>query len=540
MSPWAPLRHRVFAALFAAQLGSHIGTFFQSIAAAWLMGDLSSSPTLVALIPTASLLPVLLLGVPAGALADIIDRRLLLVGTQLWMLLCAAALAALTFVDAITPGTLLALTFALGVGTALMGPAWQAIQPDLVPTDEFTQAVALSSLTFNTGRAIGPALAGGLVAAAGAEWAFLVNATSFLGVVTVLLWWHPPRPSLRLPAETLAGAVRAGLRYGANSLVFRTVLVRTALFVVPAAGLQALLPIVVRGPLELSSGGYGVLLGCFGLGAVAAATVRPRLDAALSTDQLVVVASCVLAGGLVIDGLVDQSWIIGLSLFVSGGAWTTAAVSTNVSAQRALPWWVRARGLGLYMLVMAGGVAVGAAIWGAIAAWSITGAHLIASASLLVGVVVGRRHRLRWAEEIDLRPAAASDPMVTLVPRPTDGPVLITVAYRVPAEHHADFADAMRVVERDRRRRGAYRWGLFRDLAAPDRFVETFVVDSWAEHLRQHQRRTVSTDLIAQRARSFVDHEVAVAHYVSAYSEGGLDQVEELSPPELPGDTDLP
>lgn len=539
ISPWAPLRHRVFAALFAAQLGSNIGTFFQSVAAAWLMGDLSSAPTLVALIPTASLLPVLLIGVPAGALADIVDRRALLLGAQLWMVACAAALAVLTFTDAMSPAALLALTFALGAGTAVMGPAWQAIQPDLVPSEEFTQAVALSSMTFNTGRAIGPALAGALVAAAGAGWAFLVNAASFLGVVIVLLWWKPARPSIRLPAETLSGAVRAGLRYGTHSPVLRGVLIRTALFVVPAAGVQALLPIVVRGPLDLGSGGYGILLGCFGVGAVAAATIRPRLDARLTTDQLVTGASLVLAGGLAINGLVDRPWVVGAAMLASGAAWTTAAVSTNVSAQRALPWWVRARGLGLYMLVLAGGVAIGAALWGGLAAWSLTGAHLAAAGLLTVGAVAGRRWRLGRASELDLRPAAASDPMVTLVPRPTDGPVLITVAYRVPAEHHIEFADAMRFVERDRRRSGAYRWGLFRDLAAPDRFVETFVVDSWAEHLRQHQRRTVSTDLMVQRVRAFVDHEVAVAHYVSAYSAGGLEPVDETAP-HLDSDGDLP
>ena len=242
MSPWAPLRHRVFAALFAAQLGSNIGTFFQTVAAAWLMGDLTTSPTLVALIQTASLLPLLLLGLPAGALADIFDRRLLLLATQAWMVVCAGTLAALTFTDHVTPAVLLGLTFALGVGAALMGPAWQAIQPDIVPPREFGQAVALSSLTFNTGRAIGPALAGALVASAGAGWAFVVNAASFLGVVVVLLWWRPPRTSVRLSTESLPGAVRAGLRYGVNAPVLRAVLVRTVAFTGPAAAIQALLP----------------------------------------------------------------------------------------------------------------------------------------------------------------------------------------------------------------------------------------------------------------------------------------------------------
>ena len=247
-----------------------------------------------------------------------------------------------------------------------------------------------------------------------------------------------------------------------------------------------------------------------------------------------------IAGGLLVDGLVDHPIVVGIALAISGAAWTTAAVSTNVSAQRALPWWVRARGLGLYMIVLAGGIAVGAALWGGLAAWSLTGAHVAAAAALLVGAVVGRRWKLGRVNQLDLRPATPSDPMVTLVPRPTDGPVLITVSYRVPSDHHPEFADAMRVIERERRRSGAYRWGLFRDLAAPDRFVETWVVDSWAEHMRQHQRRTVTSDLLFQRVRSFVDREVAVAHYVSAYAEGGLEPVEPLEPPMLDDACDLP
>src|SRR5918994_1185573 len=293
MSPWAPLRHHVFAALFAAQLGSHIGSFFQAVAAAWLMGDLTSSPTLVALIQTATLLPVLLIGLPAGALADIVDRRKLLIGTQVWMLTCAATLAALTLLDLVTPAVLLALTFAMGTGGALMGPAWQAIQPDLVPQAEFSQAVALSSMTFNTGRAIGPALGGALVAAAGPGWAFVVNAASFLGTAIVLAWWRPSQKAVRLPAETLPGALRAGWRYGANAPALRGVLVRIAAFAIPAAAIQALLPAVVRDRLQMGSGGYGLLLGCFGIGAVIAAILRPRIDTLLTSDQLMLAASLV-------------------------------------------------------------------------------------------------------------------------------------------------------------------------------------------------------------------------------------------------------
>ena len=265
----------VFRALFIAQLASNIGTLMQSVGSAWLMGDLGASAFLIALVPTASMLPVLLVGVPGGALADIFDRRRLLIGGQVWMLLCAAGLAAMSFLDVVTPFSLLALTFGLGLGSALTFPAFQAIQPELVPPREFRQAIALGSMTFNVGRAIGPAIGGFVVAIAGPGWVFLINAISFLAIVGVLLWWRRPITEDTMPDETLSGAVRAGLRYAAHSPGLRGVLNRTAIFIIPAAALQALLPVVVRDRLGLGSGGYGILLGCFGIGAASAAVIRP-------------------------------------------------------------------------------------------------------------------------------------------------------------------------------------------------------------------------------------------------------------------------
>ncbi len=521
-SPWAPLRYHVFAALFAAQLGSNIGTFFQTVAAAWLMGDLTTSPTLVALIQTASLLPILLLGLPAGAIADVFNRRAVLLSTQAWMLVCAAALAVFTFTDLVTPALLLGLTFSLGVGAALMSPAWQAIQPDLVPTEEFGQAVALSSLTFNVGRAVGPAIGGALVASAGAGWAFVVNAASFLGVLCVLIWWRPEHRSARISTESLRGALHAGVRYGLNSPALRAVLVRTVAFMGPAAAIQALLPTVVRDRLGMGSGGYGLLLACFGIGAAAAAVLRPRIDVA-PVDHLVVVASLIIAGALIAIGLSSSAWVIGATLVIAGSAWTTGTVTLNVSTQRALPWWVRARGMGVYMVALSGSIAIGSALWGGIAAWSLLDAHLIAAAVLLAGTATARRWRLHDVYSLDLRPAKPTEPIVTLEPGPGDGPVLVTVAYRVPPASQREFTQAMTKVERDRRRSGAERWGLFRDLTDTDRFVETFVVETWAEHLRQHQRRTRTADVLMGQIRQFVEGDVEVAHLVSAYSEHALD-----------------
>jgi MFS family permease len=524
-SPWAPLRHPIFRALFIAQLASNIGTLMQNVGSAWLMGDLGASPFLIALVPTASMLPVLLVGLPGGALADIFDRRRLLIGGQLWMLACAAALAIVTFLDVVTPASLLALTFGLGLGSALTFPAFQAIQPDLVPAKEFRQAFALGTFTFNVGRAVGPAIGGLVVAIAGPGWVFLLNAASFLAIVAVLVWWRRPAAVSNSPAETFSGAMRAGLRYAIHAPSLRVVLNRTALFTFPAAALQALLPVVARGRLHLSSGGYGVLLGCFGIGAAGAAVIRPRLDERFQHDQLVFGSSVTLAATLVVEGSIRTTWLIGIAMFIGGLAWSTALTSTGVSAFAALPEWVRARGMGLYMLILSGAVAIGSAVWGALAESTLTGAHLIAAGALVGGALLGRRWQLRTIASLDLRMVPSEDPNVTIVPHPTDGPVLVTVVYEVPGDDVHEFADAMRLVETHRRRTGAYRWGLFRDLADPDQFIETFVVESWGEHLRQHRRTTVNADRFLDPVRRYLHHDVVVTHYLSVYSDAGQSQV---------------
>lgn len=525
LSPWAPLRHSIFKALFIAQLASNIGTLMQSVGSAWLMGDLGASPLLIALVPTASMLPVLLVGLPGGALADIIDRRRLLIGGQLWMLGCAAALAAMAFTQVVTPASLLALTFGLGLGSALTFPAFQAIQPDLVPANELRQAIALGSMTFNVGRAIGPAIGGLVVAVAGPGWVFILNAVSFLAIVGVLIWWRRPRPEETMPAETFNGAMRAGLRYAAHSPAFRGVLNRVALFTLPAAALQALLPVVVRDRLGLTSGGYGVLLGCFGIGAAGGAVVRPRLDERFHHDQLLLGSSVVLAGALVVVGISRVTWTIGLVMLLAGLAWATALTSTGVAAFSVLPEWVRARGMGLYMLVLAGTNALGSAAWGVLAEVSLTGAHLIPASVLLLTLFAGRRWLLGSASGLDLRMVPTDDPTVTIVPLPTDGPVLVTLMYDVPADEVIAFADAMRLVERHRRRTGAYRWGLFRDLANPHRFIETFVVESWGEHLRQHRRTTVNADRFLDPVRRYIGPGVSASHYLSVYTPAGHTQI---------------
>ena len=353
---------------------------------------------------------------------------------------------------------------------------------------------------------------------------FLLNAMSFLAIVWVLVWWRRPVTVESMPAETLSGAMRAGLRYAAHSPAFRTVLNRTAIFTFPAAAQQSLLPIVARSRLGLTSGGYGVLLGCFGIGAAAAAVVRPRLDERFHHDQLVFGSSVLVAITLVVEGVGSLPWAIGVAMFVGGLAWSTALTSTGVAAFSALPEWVRARGMGLYMLVLAGAVAIGSAGWGVLAEISLTGAHLAAAGALALSLLTSRRWLLGAVTGLDLRMVPTDDPTVTIVPHPTDGPVLVTVMYEVPGDDVRAFADAMRLVERHRRRTGAYRWGLYRDLAAPHRFIETFYVESWGEHLRQHRRTTVNADRFLDPVRRYMGDDVVVTHYLSAYTPAGLDQ----------------
>jgi MFS family permease len=521
---WAPLRNRVFRAMFIAQIASNVGTMMHNVGATWLMGDLDSSPSLVALVQTATMLPVFLVGLPAGALADIVDRRIMLIVTQFAMLLTAAALAVLAFADQVTETSLLALTFALGLGAAFNMPAWQAIQPELVERAQLPQALALGNTTFNVGRAIGPAIGGLVVARGGPGWVFLLNALSFLAVVAVLVRWrHRPTPS-DMPVETVLGAIRAGLRYGIHSRALRHVLIHSAAFILPGTALISLLPVVARGPLGLDSGGFGLLLACFGAGAAASAIVRPRIVAWMPVDRMMAVATVVVAGGLLVIGLSGNAVLIGATLLVVGAAWTLAITATGVAAQSALPSWVRARGMGLWNLAITGGVAIGSSLWGAVASWRLGTAHVIAAVAMVGLGLLTMRWPLGVHEHLDVELASIDEPVVTLTPQPSDGPVLVTVRYHVPLDNFDDFTREMRRVERQRRRTGARRWGLFRDLAEPEVVLETFVVESWAEHLRQHQRVTQTDVEVLGDARRHVHEGIEITHLISCYSAGATIQ----------------
>jgi MFS family permease len=517
-SVWAPLLHRIFLALWLAQLVSNVGTWMQNVAAVWLMGTLGGGALLIALVQTATSLPVFLVGVPAGALADIVDRRRLLLWTQALMLAASGVLAALAAAGAVTPSLLLLLTFVLGMGSALNMPAWQAIQPELVPADEFASAVALNSVNVNVGRALGPAIGGAVVALSGPTAVFVVNALSFVAVMVVLARWHRPQEAPATPPETLLGAMRAGFRYGRHSRALRAVLVRTALFVVPASAVLALLPVDARDTLHLGAGGFGGLLTAFGAGAVVAAVAMGRIRERLTVDATITASTVCVAIGCVTMAEVHTAPVVAAGLVLAGAGWVCALSTLNVAAQGAVPEWVRARGMGLYLLVFQGGVAGGSAVWGAVAGVSLAGALLLTAAALGAGLAVAGRWPLGEFERLDLSPSPTwPEPVVVLEPRPGSGPVLVTLAYQVGPDDVEAFLQAMTRVGRVRHRTGAFRWSLYRDTAEPDCFLETFVVDSWDEHLRQHRRVTATDQLQVTGVRPYIRSGPHITHYVSAY-----------------------
>jgi MFS family permease len=324
-----------------------------------------------------------------------------------------------------------------------------------------------------------------------------------------------------IPAESFVGATVAGLRYAANSRMVRVVLIRSCLLMLPGCAIQALLPIVVRGPLAWTSGGYGILLGCFGAGAAVAAVVRPHVTRFLHPDAVMAFAALVLAVTLLVQGFVHNRAAVGAALLAGGFMWSLAATTTTISAQSAMPGWVRARGMALYAFASTGSIAIGSALSGFTANWSLTGAHMIAAIVMSVSALAGLRWPLTWDREVDLTMLPGDSPAVTMNPAPTDGPVLVTVNYRVPLARLDEFSELANYLEGHRRRTGGYQWGLFRDLSDSERFVETFLVSSWAEHLRQHHRRTVRSEEQMQRLRPFVEAP-GVGHYLSTSSEGAM------------------
>ncbi len=404
-SAWAPLSEPLFRSLWIAAVVSYTGTWMQNVGAGWLMTQLTTSPLTISLVQAASAIPVFLVVLPAGALADMVDRRRLLLITQTWMVVAAAALGFLTLFSVITPWMLLFFTFLMGIGAVMNDPAWQAITPDVVSPERHASAVALNSAGFNVARAVGPALGGAVVAASGSGWSFLLNAASFFGVILFLYRWkHAPHTPVQ--TKRVGPAIAEGFRYVKGKPQVISVLIRTGAFSIGASSLLALLPVICQ---PHGAQGYGFLLTCFGVGALAGAALLPRLRLQYSVDGLVIGATILFALLTFAAGQVHIFEWLCLVLFTAGAAWIGILACFNVVAQTMCPSWMRARALSMYLLVLQGGMAIGSALWGAVAARQGVPAALAWSAlAMLVGLFTIRRHRLT-AAELEMAPAVVRD-----------------------------------------------------------------------------------------------------------------------------------
>ncbi len=492
-SPWSPFRHATFTTLWTATVVANVGTWMYNAASGWLMTSLNPDPLIVSLVQVASTLPIFLLALPAGALADVVDRRRFLLWVEIAITAVSALFAAFVELDLVTPLTLLLFAFLIGAGGALSAPAWQAIVPQLVPREDLAPAVSANSVGFNISRAIGPALGGAVIGGFGIAAPFWLNAITNLGVLGALWWWRTPQKSgPRLPAERMRNAIVAGIRYARHNNHLRATLMRAVGFFLFGSAYWALLPLVARSQIAGGPELYGILLGAIGAGAVGGAFSLPWLKSKLGPDRLVAAGTLGTALALVLFGVARHS-VTGLAASVIAGAsWIAVLATLNVSAQVALPEWVRGRGLALYMTVFFGALSLGSIIWGKAAGlFGLPAAHFAAAAGAVALIPLTWRWKLQTGEEVDLTPSMHWPPPITTREIEHDrGPVLVTVEYRIDPKDRNAFLAAIAELGRERRRDGAYRWRIFEDAAEEGRFVETFLVESWLEHLRQHERVT--------------------------------------------------
>jgi MFS family permease len=512
LSGFEPLSVPVFRDLWLASIVSNLGGWMQDTAGTWLMTVLTTSPLLIALMQTAASLPVVILGLLAGATADIFDRRRLLIFWQAWMLTAVAILSVLTFFDIISPWILLILTFLLNIGAAMNSPAWQAIVPEVIPRAQLPDAISLNSAGFNLARALGPALGGLLIAfyahaTTGAASVFLINSLSFVGVILVLYRWkRNPIFKSALPAERIRGSVRSGIRYIRYAPMLQAAFMRTLLFTLFVSAVWALLAIVARRDLHQGAMGYGILNGSMGLGAVIGATNLPRVRRLLSADAIIAGATGVFVATLAALALVRTPLVIIPMLVAGGFAWTSCMSTLNLAVQVAVPAWVQARALGAYQMIFAGGMALGSVIWGFIAEHVSTSKSLMcAAAGLAITLPFSLRFHVLRGVQPDLSPHRYMIPIPELASERDDsaGPVRVSIDYFIDPSDYAAFTKAVHQLRDVRLRDGAIRWAVYQDALDPGKMNETFVTESWLEYLRQRERFTASDRHVRDLVLSF-------------------------------------
>ena len=501
----SPLRNPVFRMLWGVWVVANVCMWMNDVAAAWLMTTLTTSPVMVALVSTAASLPVFLLGLPSGALADIVDRRRLLLFTQAWVAAIGLITCMVAFADALTPLSLLVLTFANGIGLALRWPVFAALVPELVERRQLSSALALNTIAMNISRIAGPVVAGAVIAAAGSAYVFMLNAVLSVGAAFVLARWRRLPKASALPGERFLGAIRVGMQHVRQSDAMQTALLRISLFFMQGAALTALLPLVAKGIGGGDAGTFTLLLACMGVGAIAAALALPRIREGMSRDALVSVCTLVHAGMMMLVSLAPNVWVAVPAMLVLGATWISVANTITLSAQLALPDWVRARGMSIYQMAMLGSSAAGAALWGQVA--SLTEVHTSIVSAALVAVlclVLTRRRTLDATALEDLTPTdRIKSPDTALQIAPDDGPVIVTIEYRIAAQDVPAFLDVMQVSRSNRLRQGVLSWELFRDTADPALYVEQFMDETWADHLRRFDRMTAADVGLRERRLAF-------------------------------------
>lgn len=502
-SIFASLRHPVFRAIWLASMASNFGSMIQSVGASWLMISIAPSAEMVALVQSSVTLPIMLFALLAGAMADNFDHRRMMLAAQSFMLLVSAALAFTAFAGVITPWLLLAFTFLIGCGAAFHGPAWQASVGEMVPRADLPGAVTLNSMGFNIARSLGPAVGGAIVAALGAAAAFALNAVSYLGLLFVLRGWRPSRPQRDLPREAIGHAMAAALRYARWSPNLHTVLIRALVFGAGASALSALMPLVARDLVDGGPATYGLLLGAFGIGAVAGAIGSSRLRRQTTAERTVVLSCLALAAAAVGIGFSRVMHLTLLFLSVAGAVWVLALSTFNVTVQLSSPKWVVGRALAFYQVAAFGGMAAGAWAWGILAeAEGLWVAHCAAAATLLICPLLGLRMPLpdtKSLHQVETRSWKPPAPAFEIEPR--SGVVVVTIDFRIRAEDEAEFLAIMAQRRRIRKRDGARRWALLHDLADPEVWIERFHAPNWIEYVRHNNRRTEADLLIVGRVR---------------------------------------
>jgi MFS family permease len=503
-SPFVPLRQPIFRAIWFASLVSNFGGLIQAVAASWLMTTIAASPDMVALVQASTTLPVMIFSLAAGAISDNYNRRLVMLTAQSFMFAVSVALAVTAWLGLIGPWLLLTFTFLIGCGTALNNPAWQSSVADMVPRRDIPAATVLNSAGFNVARSVGPAIGGLIVAMAGVATAFVINAMSYVALITVLVRWRPVYQERLLPRETMGIAMSAGLRYVAMSPNILSVVLRGFAFGFGGIVALALLPLIAR---DLVKGGpliYGILLGGYGAGAVAGAFFSARLRNMLTTEALVRATFVVFALSVALAAVSNWMWLTMLAMCAAGACWVLTLSTFNATVQLSAPRWVVGRALALYQMATFGGMAGGSWVWGWLTLHFGTEQALLAAAgALLVGAALGLRSPLPPLTALNLDPLSRwRQPQIAVDIEPRSGPIIVTVEYMIRDEDVFAFLTAMSERRRIRRRDGARQWTLLRDLVNPELWIERYESATWVEYIRHNQRVTQADAEIGDRLRA--------------------------------------